>query len=173
MAMKTMCTQSLLLTVQRADGAQVQLNLRQCFFFRSGGAGDFLVAGFLSGAGNRHLPDTDKVVTVSSKERLSIGAPCKGQALRGIGPGAARHLGPQLLDHVLALKIPDLDGGTGGCAQPVPVRAESKSIDGVSMVQGVEVLAIIEIPHFEQVGLTSSFARGVELNLFETVLHLL
>ena len=28
----------------------------------------------------------------------------------------------------------------------VPVRAESKSIDGVSMVQGVEVLAIIEIP---------------------------
>ena len=39
-----------------------------------------------------NLPDTDKVVTVSSKERLSIGAPCKGQALRGIGPGAARHL---------------------------------------------------------------------------------
>ena len=39
-----------------------------------------------------NLPDADKVVTVSSKERLSIGAPCKGQALRRIGPGAARHL---------------------------------------------------------------------------------
>merc|ERR1712083_700782 len=125
MAMKTMCTQSLLLTVQRADGAQVQLNLRQCFFFRSGGAGDFLVAGFLSGAGNRHLPDTDKVVTVSSKERLSIGAPCKGQALRRIGPGAARHLRPQLLNHVLLSRSQILMVG--------PVAAHSQYLFGLKV----------------------------------------
>merc|ERR1712130_605482 len=127
-----MCT-SLLRTVQRADRAQVQLNLRRCFFFRSGRAGDFLVAGLLPGASNRHLPDTDEVITVSSKEGLAISAPGKGQALGWVGPGGSRHLRPELLNHVLALKVPDLNGG-----------AEGEGIDGISMIQGVEVLAIIK-----------------------------
>ena len=34
------------------------------------------------------------------------------------------HLRPELLDHVLALKIPNLDGGPGGGAQPVPETGE-------------------------------------------------
>ena len=34
------------------------------------------------------------------------------------------HLGSELLDHVLALKIPNLDGGPGGGAQPVPKTGE-------------------------------------------------
>ena len=34
------------------------------------------------------------------------------------------HLGSELLDHVLALKIPNLDGGPGGGAQPVPETGE-------------------------------------------------
>jgi len=106
--------------VQRADRAQGQLNLRRCFFFRSGRAGDFLVAGLLPGASNRHLPDTDKVVTVSSKEGLAISTPGKGQALGWISPGSSRHLRPELLDHILALKVPNLDGGASGSTQPVP-----------------------------------------------------
>ena len=36
------------------------------------------------------------------------------------------HLRPELLDHVLALKIPNLDGGPGGGAQPVPETGEVK-----------------------------------------------
>ena len=34
------------------------------------------------------------------------------------------HLRSELLDHVLALKIPNLDGGPGGGAQPVPETGE-------------------------------------------------
>ena len=38
------------------------------------------------------------------------------------------YLGPELLNHVLALKVPDLDGGAGGSAQPVPGRMLLKPI---------------------------------------------
>ena len=31
------------------------------------------------------------------------------------------YLRPEFLNHVLALEIPDLDGGAGSSAQPVPV----------------------------------------------------
>ena len=36
------------------------------------------------------------------------------------------HLGFQLLDLVLALEVPDLDGGAGGRAQPVQYRFGEK-----------------------------------------------
>ena len=39
-----------------------------------------------------YLPDTDEVVTVSSKEGLAISTPGKGQALGWVGPGGSRHL---------------------------------------------------------------------------------
>lgn len=41
---------------------------------------------------------------------------------------------------------PDLDTGASGGTQPVAVGAEAKSIDGVTTVQGVEVLALIQVP---------------------------
>ena len=44
------------------------------------------------------------------------------------------HLGFQLLDLVLALEVPDLDGGAGGRAQPVPVRREAQRVDGVCKI---------------------------------------
>merc|ERR1712105_520816 len=44
---------------------------------------------------------------------------------------------------MFALKVPDLYGGASGGTQPVPVGAEGEGIDGISMIQGVEVLAII------------------------------
>ena len=40
--------------------------------------------------GITNLPDTDEVVTVSSKEGLAIGTPGKG--LGWISPGGSRHL---------------------------------------------------------------------------------
>ena len=40
------------------------------------------------------------------------------------------YLGPELLNHVLALQVPDLDGGASGGAQPVPERVSLKSIHG-------------------------------------------
>ena len=36
------------------------------------------------------------------------------------------YLGPELLNHVLALQVPDLDGGASGGAQPVPGRFSLK-----------------------------------------------
>ena len=38
------------------------------------------------------------------------------------------YLGPELLNHVLALEVPDLDGGAGGGAQPVPGTMSLKPI---------------------------------------------
>ena len=58
----------------------------------------------------------------------------------------SRNLGLELFNHVLAFKIPDLDGWAGGGAQPVAVGREAQSVDGVSVVQGVQVFAIIEVP---------------------------
>ena len=69
---------------------------------------------------NRDLPDADEVVTVAGEERLAVGGPGEGEALRRQAGGGARHLRPQLLHHVLALEVPDLDGRAGGGAEPVP-----------------------------------------------------
>lgn len=46
---------------------------------------------------------------------------------------------------------PDLDAGTSGSTQPVTVGAEAEGIDGVTAVQGVKVLAFVQVP---QHGLT-------------------
>merc|ERR1719334_2385052 len=77
---------------------------------------------------------------------LAIGRPGQGQALWRIGSCTSRHFRPQFLHHVLALQIPDLDGRSSSGTKPVPVGTESKSIDGVRMVQGVQMLPIIEVP---------------------------
>lgn len=41
---------------------------------------------------------------------------------------------------------PDLDAWAGGGTQPVTVGAEAQGIDGVSTVQGVQVLALVQVP---------------------------
>lgn len=41
---------------------------------------------------------------------------------------------------------PDLDAGASGSTEPVTVGAEAQGIDGVPTVQGVEVLALIQVP---------------------------
>merc|ERR1719206_1487216 len=58
----------------------------------------------------------------------------------------AWHLWPQLLHQVLALKVPHLDGGASGGAQPVPVGGEGEGVDGVGIVEGVQMLAVVEVP---------------------------
>lgn len=41
---------------------------------------------------------------------------------------------------------PNLDTGASSGAQPVTVGAEAEGIDGVTTVQSVEVLALIQVP---------------------------
>ena len=63
-------------------------------------------------------------------------------------------------DLVLAFKIPDLDGWASGSTQPVAVGGEAQSIDCVSVVQSVQVLAIIEIPKHGLGVLAAGCAQG-------------
>ena len=42
---------------------------------------------------------------------------------------------------------PDLDAGSGGCAQPVAVGAEAESVDRLAAaVKSVQMLAFVQVP---------------------------
>lgn len=70
------------------------------------------------------------------------------------------HLGAQLFDHVLGLQIPDLDAGSGGGAQPVAIGREAQAVDGVGVIQGVQMLAIIQVPKHGLGVLAAGGAQG-------------
>jgi len=96
---------------------------------------------------NRHLPDADGVVGVTGEQGLAVGGPGQGQALGLVGLRRGRdNLGAQLLHGLLAGQIPDLDRGAVGHAQPVAVGREAQGVDDVVVLQGVQVLAVIEVP---------------------------
>ena len=59
----------------------------------------------------------------------------------------------------LALEIEDFDAGRGSCAQPVPVGREDEGVDDVASLEGVEVLALVEVPKHRDTVLS---ARGRE-----------
>jgi hypothetical protein len=48
--------------------------------------------------------------------------------------------------YLLALEIEDLDAASSGCAQPVAVGREDESVDDVTSLEGVEVLALVQVP---------------------------
>jgi WD40 repeat protein len=56
------------------------------------------------------------------------------------------YFGFEFFNHILAFKIPNLDRWASGSAQPVAVGGEAKGVDGVGVIQSVQMLAIIEIP---------------------------
>ena len=51
----------------------------------------------------------------------------------------------ELIDHGLALKIPDLDGGSGGGAEPVAVGREAQGVDNVGVVEGVQPFVVVQV----------------------------
>jgi len=113
--------------------------------------------------GNGNLPNTDDIVRVTSEESLTVSGPGHGQALGWNGllvASAAGNLGLELLNHVLALQIPDLNDGPGGGAQPVTVGREAQGVDDVIVVQGVQVLAVIQIPEHGLGVLAAGGAQG-------------
>ena len=48
--------------------------------------------------------------------------------------------------HALALEIENFDAGGGGRAEPIAVGREDEGVDDVTSLEGVEVLALIEVP---------------------------
>lgn len=99
---------------------------------------------------DRHLPDSDDIVGVTSKQCLTISGPSHREALGRIslaGLGVLRdNFVLKLVDHGLAFQIPNLDRWTSGGAKPIAVGREAKSIDDVSVVQGVQTLIVVQVP---------------------------
>merc|ERR1719468_1245607 len=115
---------------------------------------------FSPGAGHADLPHPDQVVAVSGEQSLAIAGPGQGGALGGLSTGGPSHLGPQVLHLVLALEVPDLDGGATGGAQPVPVRREHQGVDDVMVLQSVEMLVVSKVPEHGLAVLASTGAQG-------------
>ena len=53
---------------------------------------------------------------------------------------------PWDIERVLGLEVEDFDAGGGGSAEPVAVGREDESVDDVTSLEGVEVLALVEVP---------------------------
>lgn len=71
-------------------------------------------------------------------------------------------LGLELIDNRLGLQVPDLDARGGGSAQPVAVGGEDQGVDDVITLalQGVEVLALVEVPEHGDTVLAAGGAEG-------------
>merc|ERR1712187_730108 len=110
--------------------------------------------------GHSSLPD---LVDVD----IAIGGPCEqGVAIRTPGERDAprdaalrRVCGAQLVQDILVLKVPNLDRGVRGRAEPVVLRAEGQRVDRAAGIQGVEVLPVVDVPEHRGAILT---ARGAE-----------
>lgn len=110
---------------------------------------------------DRDLPYTDGVVGVTGEQGLAIGGPGQGQTLGLVGLGTVgNNIGAEFFDGLLAGQIPDLDGWTIGNAQPVAVGGEAQGIDDVVVFQGVQVLAVIQVPQESLGVLATRCAEG-------------
>lgn len=108
--------------------------------------------------GNLHdLPDTDGVVSVASEEDLSVGRPGEGDRGRLLALG---ELDVELLVKLTALKIVDLDAGSGGSGKPVTAGGEGQVEDLVRVLERVRVRVVINVPDDDNTLLTSGSAEG-------------
>lgn len=62
--------------------------------------------------------------------------------------------------NILALKIENLDAAGGGSAQPVSVRAEHQGVDNITCLEGVQVLAVVQVPKHGDAILTTRGGEG-------------
>jgi len=108
-------------------------------------------------------PDTDKVVREATEQCLAIRGPCEGHALRLLRVLAnIDEIGLELINNGFALEIKYLDAAGGRGAKPVSVGGEDEGVDGVTSLERVQVLAIVEIPqHRDAVLATRSSQRSI------------
>lgn len=69
-----------------------------------------------------HLPDTDDLVGISGVEGLSVLRPAEGSADGRSAVLSGGDIGLELLDDLLVLEVPDLDGSSDSGAEPVSVN---------------------------------------------------
>jgi len=97
-------------------------------------------------------------VSGTSEQGVAIGAPSQADAprdavLRWVG-------GAQLIQDVLVLQVPDLDGGICCCDEPVILWAEGHAVDGAARIQRVKVLTVVDIPKHRSAVLATRCAQG-------------
>lgn len=63
-------------------------------------------------------------------------------------------------NYSLALKVEDLDAGSGRGAQPVAVGREYEGVDNIASLERVEVLALVEIPEHGNAVLAARSSKG-------------
>jgi len=119
------------------------------------------------------IPDTDEVISVTSKEGRTISRPGQRDALDGgslgvlafflgLFPFGILELGFQASNALLGLEVPDHDGRGGGSTQPVSGRGEAQSMDDITSDQRGEVVAHVEVPeHSSTVFTTRSAERTI------------
>jgi len=107
------------------------------------------------------FPDSDQIVRVTSKESAAIVAPSNSETSWVGNLGLeVRVVLVEFSNQSLALKIPDSDSRVGGSAQPVASWGEGERVDDVSTFEGVQVLALIEIPQSDATVFSSRSAQG-------------
>jgi hypothetical protein len=91
---------------------------------------------------SRHnTPSPNDVVSVPSKQGLTIRTPCQANTLWLSALLAdSLEFRLQLIDLALLLQIKDNDAAGSGSAEPVTVGRENEGVDLITSVQGVEVL---------------------------------
>jgi len=96
----------------------------------------------------RHnTPGPDDVISVTSKQGLSITTPCQANTLWLSALLAnSLELWLQLINLALLLQIEDDDAARGGSAKPVSVGGENEGVDLITGVQGVQVLRLVQVP---------------------------
>ena len=111
--------------------------------------------------GARDVVHTDSVVSVAGEKVGAIGGPGEGSAVGELGVLASGgDLDSEFVDHALALKIPDLDARGGGGNEPVAVGGEAEGVDDVASLEGVEALALSEVPEHGNAVLSAGGAEG-------------
>lgn len=99
------------------------------------------------------LPDSDDVVSVTSKEVLAIGGPGERQSL-GLLTVLGGGLGLELVNQHSLLEVKDLDGGGGGGTEPVSVGGEAHGVDLITSGEGVQSGGGGQIPQEDRAVLT-------------------
>ena len=73
-----------------------------------------------------------------------------------------RELGLELVHHDLGLEVPDLDRERRRRAEPVAVRREDERVDDVAGIEGIQALALVQVPeHGRAIFTTRSAERAV------------
>merc|ERR1719221_2439024 len=91
-----------------------------------------------------HLVHVDVAVCGPCEERVAICAP--GKRHTPWDPALWWRRGCQLVQDILVLQVPNLDGGVRRGHQPIILGAEAQRIDRAARIQRVEVLSVIHIP---------------------------